>query len=94
MRRSHYWGCLPCSYPDRSGDRRSVTRISDFYSTRQWRATGIYQVSSRGPPLPALFMARTPRRCRLREWSWRLPPVRKTICPPVNLGRTPERSAR
>jgi DNA-binding CsgD family transcriptional regulator len=39
---AHYWDCLPCSYPDRSGDLRSVTRISDFYSARQWHDTGMY----------------------------------------------------
>jgi DNA-binding CsgD family transcriptional regulator len=39
---AHYWDCLPCSYPDRTGDVRSVTRISDFYSARQWHATGMY----------------------------------------------------
>lgn len=38
----HYWDCAPCSYPDRSGDLRSVTTISDFYSARQWHATGMY----------------------------------------------------
>jgi hypothetical protein len=30
----HYWSSLPCSYPDRTGDFRSVTKISDFYSAR------------------------------------------------------------
>jgi DNA-binding CsgD family transcriptional regulator len=39
---AHYWACLPCSYPDRSGDLRSVIRISDFYSVRQWHSTGMY----------------------------------------------------
>lgn len=39
----HYWDCLPCSYPDRTGDLRSVARISDFYSARQWHATGMYR---------------------------------------------------
>jgi hypothetical protein len=38
----HYWDCLPCSYPDQSGDVRSITRNSDFYSAREWRATGMY----------------------------------------------------
>jgi len=38
----HYWDCKPCSYPDRSGDLRSVSKISDFYSARQWHATGMY----------------------------------------------------
>jgi DNA-binding CsgD family transcriptional regulator len=39
---AHYWDSDPCCYPDRSGDLRSVTRISDFYSGRQWRSTGMY----------------------------------------------------
>jgi DNA-binding CsgD family transcriptional regulator len=38
----HYWGCQPCSYPDRTGDLRSVVTIADFYSARQWRSTGMY----------------------------------------------------
>jgi DNA-binding CsgD family transcriptional regulator len=38
----HYWDCKPCSYPDRTGDLRSITKISDFYSARQWRDTDIY----------------------------------------------------
>ena len=37
----HYWDS-PCSYPDRSGDVRSVLMISDFCSTRQWHSTGMY----------------------------------------------------
>ena len=44
----HYWDCDPCSYPDRSGDLRSVTKISDFYSTRQWHGTGMYRDHFRG----------------------------------------------
>jgi len=40
---AHYWDCEPCSYPDRSGDARSITKISDFYSARRWHATGMYQ---------------------------------------------------
>jgi hypothetical protein len=39
---AHYWDCLPCSYADRSGDARSITTVSDFYSARQWRASGMY----------------------------------------------------
>lgn len=38
----HYSDCLPCSYPSRSGDDRSVTMISDFYTARQLHATGMY----------------------------------------------------
>jgi DNA-binding CsgD family transcriptional regulator len=39
---AHYWDCPFFSYPDRSGDLRSVTKISDWYSARQWHASGIY----------------------------------------------------
>jgi len=38
----HFWDCEPCCYPDRSGDLRSVTKVSDFYSARQWHSTGMY----------------------------------------------------
>jgi len=38
----HYWDSQPCSYPDRTGDLRSVLKIADFYSARQWRSTGMY----------------------------------------------------
>lgn len=36
----HYWHCQPCSYPDRTNDLRSVVKISDFYSDRQWHSIG------------------------------------------------------
>jgi DNA-binding CsgD family transcriptional regulator len=38
----HYWDTVSCSYPDRSGDDRSVTTLSDFYTQRQWHNTGVY----------------------------------------------------
>jgi DNA-binding CsgD family transcriptional regulator len=38
----HYWSCQPCSYPDRTGDLRSVVSIADFYTARQWHSTGVY----------------------------------------------------
>ncbi|UYM04776.1 response regulator transcription factor [Solicola gregarius] len=37
----HYWSAY-CSYYDLSGDYTSVTLLSDFFSLRQWRATGMY----------------------------------------------------
>jgi len=40
---AYYWDSLPCSYPDRSMDFRSVTTVADFYSPRQWRDTGMYR---------------------------------------------------
>ncbi|HEY1641416.1 MAG TPA: response regulator transcription factor [Streptosporangiaceae bacterium] len=38
----HYWDCELCSYPARTGDLRSVIKVADFYSARQWHATGMY----------------------------------------------------
>lgn len=40
---AHFWQSEPCSYPDTSHDYASVTRISDFYSDKQWRGTGMYR---------------------------------------------------
>jgi DNA-binding CsgD family transcriptional regulator len=40
---AHYWDSLPCSYPERTGDLRSITKTSDFYSARQWHSTGMYR---------------------------------------------------
>ena len=38
----HYWHCQPCSHPDRTGDLRSIIKIADFYTARQWHSTGMY----------------------------------------------------
>jgi DNA-binding CsgD family transcriptional regulator len=38
----HYPSCRPCSYPDDTGDLTSVITLSDFYSQRELRATGMY----------------------------------------------------
>jgi DNA-binding CsgD family transcriptional regulator len=37
-----HWACQACSYPERTGDLRSVVKPSDFYSARQWHSTGMY----------------------------------------------------
>ena len=39
---ARYWDCPFSSYPDRTGDLRSVTKISDWYPARQWHSAGIY----------------------------------------------------
>ena len=36
----HYWNCQFCSHPDRTGELRSVLKVADFYSERQWRSIG------------------------------------------------------
>jgi DNA-binding CsgD family transcriptional regulator len=42
----HWWPCRRecqcCSYPERTGDLRSVVKPSDFYSARQWHSTRLY----------------------------------------------------
>jgi DNA-binding CsgD family transcriptional regulator len=38
-----YWDCEVFSYPDRSGDLRSIVKVDDFYSVRQWHSTGMYR---------------------------------------------------
>jgi DNA-binding CsgD family transcriptional regulator len=45
VRWQDYWHCQSCSYPDRTGDLRSIVKIADFYSARQWHSTrcGIYR---------------------------------------------------
>jgi DNA-binding CsgD family transcriptional regulator len=40
---AQYWGCMPCSYPDRKGDVRSIRKVLDFYSVREWHSTVMYQ---------------------------------------------------
>jgi DNA-binding CsgD family transcriptional regulator len=39
---TNYWDCAACSYPDRTGDLRSILTVGDFYSVRQWHSTGMY----------------------------------------------------
>jgi DNA-binding CsgD family transcriptional regulator len=39
----HYWDSPCCSYPDRTGDLRGITKISDFYSARQWHNAGMHR---------------------------------------------------
>ena len=34
--------CLSNTYPERTGDRRSVVKPSDFYSAQQWHSAGMY----------------------------------------------------
>jgi DNA-binding CsgD family transcriptional regulator len=38
----HYRDSKFCSYPGRAGDLRSIVKITDFYSARQWHSTGMY----------------------------------------------------
>ena len=38
----NYWDCQHCSYAARTGDQRSVVKVTDFYSARQYHSTGMY----------------------------------------------------
>jgi DNA-binding CsgD family transcriptional regulator len=75
-----YWECQACSYPDRTGDRRSVVTVADFYSARRWHSTGMYrdvmrpqgiehmiQVCLSEPPGPDAGPGRSVRLWFLRE---------------------------
>src|ERR1017187_5954679 len=39
---THYWSCPPCCYPERSGDFKSVTKTSDFYSRLRWHSAPMF----------------------------------------------------
>jgi DNA-binding CsgD family transcriptional regulator len=38
----HFWDTPSCSYSVATGDQRTITTISDFYSRRQWHSSGMY----------------------------------------------------
>ena len=75
-----YWDCHIFSYPDRSGDLRSIVKVDDFYSVRQWHSTGMYneivrpqgldnhiQICLSEPPGPDAGPGRTVRLFFMRE---------------------------
>ena len=71
----HYWDCLSCSYPDRTGDLTAVTRASDFYTLPQYRSTGMRSDYGRGDGLQREMLtclAGVPGRT-LRVVCWRGP---------------------
>jgi DNA-binding CsgD family transcriptional regulator len=41
--REAFWNCQFCSYPDRTGDLKSIIKVGDFYSAREWRSSGMFQ---------------------------------------------------
>jgi DNA-binding CsgD family transcriptional regulator len=57
----NHWDCLPCSYATRTGDQRSVIKVSDFYSARQWHSTGMYSDYDRPLGLEHGLMVCLPR---------------------------------
>jgi len=76
---AYYWDCQLCCYPDRTGDVRSITKVGDFYSQRQWHSTGMYgdiyrplginhvlQLCLLAEAGPAAYTGRTMRLCFFR----------------------------
>lgn len=61
--------CLPCSYPHHSGDLRSVTQVSDFYTEREWHAHPMWTEYGKQVGTDAEIMVSLPPR---GEWSPRL----------------------
>jgi DNA-binding CsgD family transcriptional regulator len=75
-----YWDCQVCSYPDRTKDLRSVVKVSDLYSVREWHSSAMYrdvlrpqgldnhiQMCLTEPPGPDAGPGRTVRLFFLRE---------------------------
>ena len=58
---AHYWDCQLCSYPARTGDLRSVIKVADFYSARQWHSTAMYSDHDRPLGLEHSLMVCLPR---------------------------------
>lgn len=40
---ANYWSDASCSYADRTGDTRAITKASDFYTEQQMRDSAMYQ---------------------------------------------------
>ena len=65
------WECAACTYPDRTGDLRSVIKLSDFYTTRQLHSTGMYQGMRKSGIEHELILCLPNDRGRV--WFWRGP---------------------
>jgi DNA-binding CsgD family transcriptional regulator len=72
---THYWDCWSCSYPDRTGDLTSVTRLSDFYPGRSLYDIGMWTDYLRHAGLEREMMLCLPSRPgrTLRFLFWRGP---------------------
>ena len=65
------WECAACAYPDRTGDLRSVIKLSDFYTTRQLHSTGMHQEMRKSGIEHELILCLPNDRGRV--WFWRGP---------------------
>jgi DNA-binding CsgD family transcriptional regulator len=74
----NYWDCRHCSYAARTGDLRSVVTTADFYSARQWHATGMYTDRDRLLGLEHFLMVCLPRALPPSAGPGRY--VRLTLC--------------
>ncbi len=52
----HYRASQFCSYPGRTGDLRSIIKITDFYSARQWHSTDMYNDVNRPQGIEHILM--------------------------------------
>jgi hypothetical protein len=86
-----YWDCHIFSYPDRSGDLRSIVKVDDFYSVRQWHSTGMYREVFRSRGLEnrmQLCLSEPPRaRCRARPDRAALISANPALTSPSETGR-------
>jgi len=84
----NYWDCQHCSYAARTGDLRSVVKVADFYSARQFHATGMYTDYDRPLGMEHYLMVCLPRALPPAAGPGRY--VRLTLC----RGRGPDFSER
>ncbi len=103
----HFWECKACSYPDHSGDLRSVVQETDFYSVREFHSTGMYSDVMKPQGFEhqiALFSAgatgtgcgsRTYRPALLSSWPWfrilRARPIASHVIAPAHARGLPRR---
>ena len=60
----NYWDCQPCSYAARTGDQRSVIKVADFYSARQWHSTACTPIATGCWAWSTISWCACPARCR------------------------------
>ena len=60
----NYWDCQHCSYAARTGDLRSVVKIADFYSARQWQPPACTPITTGRWAWSTISWCACPERCR------------------------------
>lgn len=59
---THFWSSPSCSYPNRTGDDRTVMTLTEFYGQREWEATPMYRECFAGEGVQHEIMCSLPTR--------------------------------